>query len=106
MKKAIVVIILGLLWCGTVISAEKNITGFKKIKKSMPLKKVDRIKTVKHEIKLERSVKIILALFAVGVLLNAFTIGDIISSAEARHNTNNTAYGEGSMHVTIDNWPQ
>ena len=49
--------------------------------------------------------KIILGVLAVGVLLNAFTIGDIISSAEARHNTNNTAYGEGSMHVTIDNWP-
>jgi hypothetical protein len=30
------------------------------------------MKTVKHEIKLERSVKIILAVFAVGVLLNAF----------------------------------
>ena len=64
------------------------------------------MKTVKHEIKLERSVKIILAVFAVGVLLNAFTIGDIISSAEARHNEGGTAYGEGSMHVTIDNWPQ
>ena len=64
------------------------------------------MKTVKHEIKLERSVKIILGVLAVGVLLNAFTIGDIISSAEARHNANNTAYGEGSMHVTIDNWPQ
>ena len=47
MKKAILIIVLGLFWCGTVISAEKNITGFKKIKKSMPLKKVDRIKTVK-----------------------------------------------------------
>ena len=30
------------------------------------------MKTVKHEIKLERSVKIILAVFAVGILLNAF----------------------------------
>ena len=47
MKKAILIIVLGLFWCGTVISAEKNITGFKKIKKSMPFKKVDRIKTVK-----------------------------------------------------------
>ena len=42
------------------------------------------MKTVKHEIKLERSVKIILAVFAVGVLLNAFTIGDIISSAGSK----------------------
>ena len=32
----------------------------------------ENMKTVKHEIKLERSVKIILAVFAVGVLLNAF----------------------------------
>ena len=40
--------VLGLFWCGTVISAKKNITGFKKIRKSMPLKKVDRIKTVKN----------------------------------------------------------
>ena len=31
------------------------------------------MKTVKHEIKLERSVKIILAVFAVGIFLNAFT---------------------------------
>ena len=36
------------------------------------------MKTVKHEIKLERSVKIILAVFAVGVLLHAFTIVDLI----------------------------
>ena len=55
------------------------------------------MKTVKHEIKLERSVKIILAVFAVGVLLNAFTIGDIISSAEARHKTGDTGHGYGSM---------
>ena len=31
------------------------------------------MKTVKHEIKLERSVKIILAIFALGVFLNAFS---------------------------------
>ena len=65
------------------------------------------MKTVKHEIKLERSVKIILAVFAVGVLLNAFTIGDIISPAEASHNTDTHLHrGYGSLHVTIDNWPQ
>ena len=64
------------------------------------------MKTIKHEIKLERSVKIIFAILAVGVFLNAFAIVDLISSAEARHSTDNTAYGEGSMHVTIDNWPQ
>ena len=47
MKKLLGILVLGLFWCGTVISAEKNITGFKKIRKSMPLKKVDRIITVK-----------------------------------------------------------
>ena len=30
------------------------------------------MKTIKHEIKLEKSVKIILGIFAVGVFLNAF----------------------------------
>ena len=45
---------------------------------------------------------IVVALF--GINFHLFS-GNIISSAEARHNTNNTAYGEGSMHVTIDNWP-
>ena len=52
--------------------------------------------------------KFILTMIAValfGINYHLFS-GDIISSAEARHNTNNTAYGEGSMHVTIDNWPQ
>ena len=47
MKKLLGILVLGLFWCGAVISAENNITGFKQIKKSMPLKKVDRIKTVK-----------------------------------------------------------
>ena len=46
MKRFLMILVLGLFWCGAVISAEKNITGFKKIQKSMPLKKVDRIKTV------------------------------------------------------------
>ena len=32
------------------------------------------MKTVKHEIKLERSVKIILGVFALGILLHAFPI--------------------------------
>ena len=61
------------------------------------------MKTVKHEIKLERSVKIILAVFAVGVLLNAFTIGDIISPAEARHIVGDATNGTGVLHVWIDN---
>ena len=57
---------------------------------------------------MDRYTKFILTMIAValfGINFHLFS-GNIISSAEARHNTNNTAYGEGSMHVTIDNWPQ
>ena len=56
---------------------------------------------------MDKYTKFILTMIAValfGINYHLFS-GDIISSAEARHNTNNTAYGEGSMHVTIDNWP-
>jgi len=56
---------------------------------------------------MDRYTKFILTMIAValfGINYHLFS-GDIISSAEARHNTDNTAYGEGSMHVTIDNWP-
>ena len=56
---------------------------------------------------MDRYTKFILTMIAValfGINFHLFS-GNIISSAEARHNTNNTAYGEGSMHVTIDNWP-
>ena len=38
----------------------------------LKINKGENMKTVKHEIKLERSVKIILAVFALGVFLNAF----------------------------------
>ena len=56
---------------------------------------------------MDRYTKFILTMIAValfGINYHLFN-GDIISPAEARHNTDNTAYGEGSMHVTIDNWP-
>ena len=56
---------------------------------------------------MDKYTKFILTMIAValfGINFHLFS-GNIISSAEARHNTNNTAYGEGSMHVTIDNWP-
>ena len=56
---------------------------------------------------MDRYTKFILTMIAValfGINYHLFS-GDIISSAEARHNTNNTAYCEGSMHVFIDNWP-
>ena len=55
---------------------------------------------------MDKYTKFILTMIAValfGINYHLFS-GEIISSAEARHNTNNTAYGEGSMHVTIDNW--
>ena len=57
---------------------------------------------------MDKYTKFILTMIAVALFgINYYLfVGDIISSAEARHNTNNTAYGEGSMHVTIDNWPQ
>ena len=64
------------------------------------------MKTIKHEIKLERSVKIILGVFAVGVLLNAFAIVDLISPAKATHARGNANNGVGAMHVYIDNWPR
>ena len=57
---------------------------------------------------MDKYTKFILTMIAValfGINYHLFS-GEILSSAEARHNTNNTAYGEGSMHVTIDNWPQ
>ena len=67
------------------------------------------MKTIKYEIKLERSVKIILGIFAVGVFLNALSLVDIITPLEARHDSEspgNMSRGLGSYHVTIDNWPQ
>ena len=57
------------------------------------------MKTVKHEIKLERSVKIIFAILAVGVFLNAFAtpIGqELFATKDAN------AYGQGQIHrVTL-----
>ena len=56
---------------------------------------------------MDKYTKFILTMIAAALFGINFHLfgGNIISSAEARHNTNNTAYGEGSMHVTIDNWP-
>ena len=56
------------------------------------------MKTVKHEIKLERSVKIILAVFALGIFLNAFAtpIGKELfatKDANARESV-----GQGPIH--------
>ena len=57
------------------------------------------MKTIKHEIKIERSVKIILAVFALGVFLNAFAtpIGkELFGSKDAN------AFGQGPIYrVTL-----
>ncbi len=50
------------------------------------------MKTVKHEIKLERSVKIILGVLAVGILLHAFPI------MEKGLFTDANAIGQGPIH--------
>ena len=50
------------------------------------------MKTVKHEIKLERSVKIILGALALGVLLNAYPI------VEKGIFTDAQAIGQGPIH--------
>ena len=54
--------------------------------------KGENMKTVKHEIKLERSVKIILCVFAVGILLHAFPIIDKGLFTDAN------AVGQGPIH--------
>ena len=60
------------------------------------------MKTIKHEIKLERSVKIILAVFALGIFLNAFATP---IAKELFGITNADAIGQGPIHrVTLCNW--
>ena len=53
------------------------------------------MKTIKHEIKLEKSVKIIFAILAVGVFLNAFAtpIGQELFAIKDAN-----AYGQGPIH--------
>ena len=53
------------------------------------------MKTVKHEIKLERSVKIILGVLALGIFLNAFAtpIGKELFAIKDAN-----AYGQGPIH--------
>jgi len=61
------------------------------------------MKTIKYEVKLERSVKIILGILAIGVLLNAFStpIGmELFGVKEALAD-----YISGSISVSIDSWP-
>ena len=64
------------------------------------------MKTIKHEIKLEKSVKIIFAILAVGVFLNAFAtpIGqELFSIKDANAQTLAFPYaGQGQIHrVTL-----
>ena len=57
---------------------------------------------------MDKYTKFILTMIAValfGINYHLFD-GDIISSAEAYHARGGTNSGVGSMHVTIDNWPQ
>jgi hypothetical protein len=61
------------------------------------------MKTVKHEIKLERSVKIILGVLALGIFLNVFATP---ISKELFGITNSYAEGAGAARrVWIQNWP-
>ena len=62
------------------------------------------MKTIKHEIKLERSVKIILGVLALGIFLNAFATPISkelfgIKKASAELNPTDTLF------VRIVNWP-
>ncbi len=62
------------------------------------------MKKIIYEVKLERSVKIILGVFAVGILLNAFStpIGmELFGIKEAM-----AEYINGSIDVWIQNWPR
>ena len=61
------------------------------------------MQTVKHEIKLEKSVKIILAVRALGIFLNAFAtpIAQELFGIKAAL----AEYIEGTVRVSITNWP-
>tara|TARA_Y100000294_G_C8380178_1_gene266401 strand:- start:68 stop:259 length:192 start_codon:yes stop_codon:yes gene_type:complete len=63
------------------------------------------MKTVKHEIKLERSVKIILAVFAVGIFLNAFQTPIAQELFGAKSAFAELSYGD-AINVWIQNWPR
>ena len=56
---------------------------------------------------MDKYTKFILTMIAVGIFgLNYHLFsGKIITSAEASHKTGNWTRGVGSLHVTIDNWP-
>ena len=56
---------------------------------------------------MDRYTKFILTIIAValvGINYHLFN-GKIISNAEATHDMGQLGRGQGSLHVTIDNWP-
>ena len=61
------------------------------------------MKTIKHEIKLEKSVKIILGVLALGIFLNAFAtpIAQELFGIKAAL----AEYVHGNVDVRIVNWP-
>ena len=64
------------------------------------------MKKITYEIKLEKSVKIILGLFAIGVLLNAIPIAQELLGFKSAFA--DFIYGRGpnqSLEVFIKNWP-
>ena len=62
------------------------------------------MKTVKHEIKLERSVKIILGVLALGIFLNAFATPIAQEMFGIKNALAELSYGD-SLNVRIQNWP-
>ena len=63
------------------------------------------MKTVKHEIKLERSVKIILGVFALGIFLNAFAT-PIAQEMFGIKNASAELFDGSVLSVFIQNWPR
>jgi len=62
------------------------------------------MKTVKHEVKLERSVKIILSMLAVGIFLNAFSTP--IAQEPFGIKDALAEYISGGFDVRISGWPK
>ena len=60
-----------------------------------PINKGVNVKTIKHEVKLEKSVKVILGILAIGVFLNAF---ETPVGKELFGMKNADAIGEGPIH--------
>ena len=68
------------------------------------INKGENMKTIKHEIKLERSVKLILGVFAVGILLNAFST-PIAQEMFGIKDSMAEIFDGSMLNVWIQNWP-